>query len=218
MAKFNYSFLFFIVNFYHNVYAKNFTTQIFDNETPHNNKYFVLTEFNYSPGLGNTIYLNNKLGYKIRNKDVNYGFRIINGIKLKERCSLGIGGGVILSKIYNSSPLFPITFDCRYFFLKSSYKPSININIGYTFGKDVTGLLIQKGGLLINPSIGIKRLVYNKLSCMISLGYCLQFRSITFDNNLIENIPDAGDPLYNTKVDDTSLNQFISINLGFGLN
>jgi hypothetical protein len=217
MAKCNYLLLFFIISFYHNVYAKNLTTQIFDNKLPHN-KYFLLTEFNFSPGFGNTIYLNNKFGNNIRNKDLTHGFRIINGIKLKERLTLGIGGGVILSKIYNSSPLIPITFDCRFFFLKSSNKPYININTGYAIFKYVLGNSIQKGGMLINPSIGIQKLVFNKYSCMISLGYCLQFRSLTFDSKLSANVNSAGDQLITYYLKNNLINQFISINLGFGLN
>jgi hypothetical protein len=210
----------FILNLSNVLFAENCLKTISDNEKSSNKKYFVLTELNFSPGIGNTIYFTNNSNNKFRNEDLTYGFRIINGIKLKDRLNLGIGGGLLLSKKYNSFPLIPISLDCRIFFLKGINKPYLNLNIGYTLGKNIIGSLEQKGGMLFNPSIGIKKIVYNNLSCMLSLGYCLQFRSLKFDYNLLENlpIPDGGDPFYNYNEKKSFLNQFISINLGFGIN
>ena len=129
--------------------------------------YINLTEINYSPGIGDV-----KFGYNtLKNDDYSFGFRTVNGYQLNEHLSLGIGIGI---DKYKNATLLPITFDARATILKGKVSPVFTANIGYAVG--LNGV---KGGLVINPQIGIKTYISKNVAYLFNIGYKLQAQEVT---------------------------------------
>ena len=127
-----------------------------------------LTEINYSPGIG---YVNS--GYDtVRNDDYFFGFKTVNGFQLNEYLSLGIGVGL---EKYKSATLLPITFDARATILKGKVSPVFAGNFGYA-----VGLINGKGGLVINPQIGMKIYFSKSVAYFFNVGYKWQTREVKY--------------------------------------
>ena len=116
-----------------------------------------LTEINYSPGIGD-------VGNYGRNYDYSFGFRAVNGYQLNEHLSLGIGIGI---DRYKYATFLPITFDARATILKGKVSPVFTANVGYAAGLND----YVKGGLVINPQIGIKTYISKNVAYLFNVGY-----------------------------------------------
>ena len=154
--------------------------------------YINITEINYNPGTGSS----NSGNYTI-------GFKTVNGYQLNEHLSLGIGLGIDGNK---NQTLLPITADIRGTILKGILSPVINMNVGYSLllnaKNNYYGEL--KGGLVINPSFGIKTYISQNVAFLFNIGYKMQWQ--TFDYN---------DVTYGTAPSITTLYPFLTFNAGF---
>ncbi len=135
-----------------------------------------LTEINYSPGIGNV-----KIDdYTVKNEDNSFGFRTVNGYQLNKHLSLGIGVGI---DKYKNATLLPLTLDARVTVLEGSVSPVFTANVGYAIGLNAV-----KGGLVINPQIGIKAYITKNVAYLFNVGYKWQAQEATYslypnDNN-----------------------------------
>ena len=118
-----------------------------------------LTENNFNPGIGYVKVGNSS----IKNQDFSFGFRTVNGIKINEHFSLGIGIGI---DKYKYATLLPITLDTRVSILKGKTSPVISNSIGYSISlNDING------GLVINPQIGIRTYISKNVAYLFNVGY-----------------------------------------------
>lgn len=155
-----------------------------------------LTEINYSPGIGEV-----KVGnYTVKNDDYSFGFRTVNGYQLNEHLSLGIGVGI---DKYKNTTLLPITFDARATILKGKVSPVFTANVGYA-----VGLNDVKGGLVINPQIGIKTYISKNVAYLFNVGFKWQGQEATY----ISGYNYYGG--YTTKTENVNF-YFITISTGF---
>lgn len=158
-----------------------------------------LTEINYCPGIGRVKYGN----YDFENIDYSFGFRTVNGFQLNEHLSLGIGIGI---DKYKNVTLLPITFDARATILKGKVSPVFTMNAGYAVGLDDV-----KGGIVINPQIGIKTYISNNVAYVFNIGYKLQRQEVTYLTSYNNYY------YYNTYTENTEniFFQFITVSTGF---
>jgi hypothetical protein len=125
-----------------------------------------ISEVSFCPGVGNV-----KVGsYSFKNEDYSFGFRTINGAQVNEHLSLGIGLGI---DKYKNTSLLPITFDARATFLKGKVSPVFTANIGYAISLDG-----DKGGLVINPQIGVKAYISKTVAYLFNIGYKWQGQEV----------------------------------------
>ena len=129
------------------------------------NGFINISEINYSFGNGGETM------YGVKNDEYYLGFRSVNGYKFNEHFSLGAGIGI---EKYKGSILMPITFDARATILKGKVSPVFTANFGYA-----VGLADVKGGLVINPQIGIKTNISKNVAYLFNVGYKWQARDIT---------------------------------------
>ncbi len=157
--------------------------------------YINITEINYCPGIGSS----NSGNYSL-------GFRTVNGYQLNEYLSLGIGLGIDANKIQT---LLPITFDLRATILKGIVSPVFNVNIGYAYllnNKNSNYYSELNGGLIINPSFGIKTYISKNTAFLFNIGYKMQWTTATIDLYSVGS---------NGFITTQSQYQFLSFNTGF---
>lgn len=142
--------------------------------------YINITEINFCPGIGDVKFRD----FKVKNDDNSFGFRTINGYQLNEHLSLGIGIGI---DKYKDATLMPITFDGRATILKGKVSPVFTANVGYS-----VGLNDVKGGLIINPQIGVKTYISKSVAYIFNIGYKWQAQEVsypyTFRSTKTENV------------------------------
>ena len=157
--------------------SNNSTIKIKSNKLQ-KNWYFNITENNFNLGIGNVLNTNN---YS-KNNDFSFGFRSVNGIKINERFSLGIGIGIEKHNyFYNSSTLIPISIDSRISFLKGKTSPLISTNVGYAIPRNSSS-----GTIFFNPQIGIRTYISENIAYLFNIGY--KFESYTDSNDYYQYI------------------------------
>ncbi len=114
--------------------------------------YLNITEIVVAPGLGDF------------NEELSYGIQTINGALISPSVSLGVGIGV---DKYKYVTLMPITADLRAYFTQTATTGFFDAAIGYSvaFDKELGG------GLILNPSIGVRFTVSPKAAISIGIGY-----------------------------------------------
>jgi hypothetical protein len=195
--------------FFSSIYSQNVETI---DPQKSNCRYFGLLELNYSKGIGEIKLESSSNTTHGRNLDNIVGARFINGIQINKSLSLGFGVGIESSNYIKKILLFPVSLDARIFFLKNkNFKPFLNINAGYPFGSGQIGPTKISGGVHINPSIGIKKSISEKLGLHLSIGYLIKNRHLKTD---VVTIPDPGAPIYQKGVEYNSIYQYITVNAG----
>ncbi len=115
-----------------------------------------------------------------------FSFMIISGRQFGNRFSVGAGTGVE----FFSETYLPVVADLRYYFNRQGVQPFLGIQGGYSFALDKpdeqfvyqtggmwpqpsgTPLELEaKGGLLLNPSLGISTSLNQNLALTFSAGY-----------------------------------------------
>jgi len=140
--------------------SKNNNTNLNNDEIKHSG-YTNITEMNFGLGLGQY------------SSDYSFGIQTINGYLFNPYFSMGIGIGVDRYKNVTFVPLFA---DLRVNFLQTNVTPFLSGGIGYSLGTDK----VNKGGLLVNPALGVKFFVSSKAALNFSIGYRLQENSFTY--------------------------------------
>lgn len=148
-------------------YTKNNGSSPSKSSTPIPIKYTNIAEGNVGLGLGDNSAV------------ISLGIQDINGIMFNNFfiTGIGIGYNTYMSDIgkYSSVDFLPIFIDARAYILKQAFTPYVGFNIGYS-------LLLSNndtksgsaGGLLINPELGIKYSLNDKVALNFAIGYMLQ--------------------------------------------
>lgn len=153
------------------------------NKELNNTRYLCVLESYYSLPIGDVK--NENISSISQNLDYISAFKITNGYKIIEQFALGLGVGVEkhdnttnLIPYYNyidsyykntnlSFILLPISLEIRSTPLNANISPTINFNIGYGIG--VNG--VKAGGLIVNPSIGVKKSITKNMAFLFNIGY-----------------------------------------------
>ena len=120
-----------------------------------------ITEINFGLGLGNS------------NNDFSYGIQTINGYLVNPYFSAGLGIGV---DKYKSVTFIPVFADFRANFINGNVSPFLSADIGYS----LSTINYNKGGFLLNPSVGVKFFVSATTALNFSLGYRLQEQNFSY--------------------------------------
>ena len=125
--------------------------------------------------------VNKKPNFLNQNK-ILYGFEVVNGYRFNSLLYTGVGVGIILNTEYDKLKTIPIFVELGLNLLRTKLSPFLSARIGYsfayTYNRDPTwptGFSSNSGGLLINPSIGLKCQVSKKSAVSLSVGYRLQY-------------------------------------------
>lgn len=130
------------------------------NETGFKYSGFILfTELGLGLGVG-TIKVG---GQKLNNADHFTGFKVVMGYQFNYFFSMGVGLGI---DKYERATLAPITLDIRFAKTEGKYGPVINLCGGQSFS-------IEKAssGYMINPSVGLRYYISEKIAMIFNLGY-----------------------------------------------
>lgn len=129
-----------------------------------------ITELLVSPSTG-AVKINNGI---IKNNNYSFGIRTINGYQFNEHLSIGIGIGI---EKYIKATLLPISFDVRANILKGKTTPFINSNFGYSLG-----INDSEGGMIFNPSIGVRTYIRKNIAYVFSLGLKWQGQETVYNS------------------------------------
>src|SRR6185312_9319071 len=133
--------------------------------------YINITEANFAFGIGDRY-----RGYNA------YGIQTINGLLYNPYVSLGLGVGIFLD-MKEEVAFIPLFADLRVYLLKQKpVIPFLSIDVGYALCRENN----NKGGALINPSLGMKAYASSKVAINFSLGYMIQYdtRNVLYYNNV----------------------------------
>ncbi len=104
------------------------------------------------------------------------GGHVINGYQFSPNFFAGVGVG--FDHHFSGAAFLPLFADLRVNFLKTTVTPFVDVAAGWTFGlapeKDV-------GGVLANPSFGVKFFVSPKVALQFSVGYRYQEGTNTYE-------------------------------------
>ena len=144
-------------------------------------------------GFTNITELNFGIGTGTASKEFSYGIQTINGYQFNPNFNLGFGVGV---DKYKNATFLPLFLDFRINFLKSNVTPYFGAAGGYSIG--FSG---NQGGLLLNPSLGIKFFLNPKIAFNFSFGYRYQENTFKylFDSYYILKVKESVN-LINLKV------------------
>ena len=172
----------------------NNTGNDFNNSDIKTSGYVNYSEVFYNTAIGNA----KSPSYSVKNGDYSYGFKTVNGFYVKDNISLGLGIGI--EKFQNVSDL-PLTLESRLSLIKGKVSPVFNVAVGYGIGLDGSS-----GGLLFNPSFGIKAYISKNVAYLFNIGYRL--KTIVWDLNIYNN------GYYVRTIQETALWSFVSISTG----
>lgn len=105
-------------------------------------------------------------------------FRMVNGYRFSPRFSAGLGMGVVL---YNDPQnLIPVFLDLKYKLFEAGTTPFLSLKGGYSFSvlsdKDLE-VESHRGGLMLNPAVGIQFEINRDFGLYIASGYNLDHAS-----------------------------------------
>ena len=138
------------------------------------------------------------LEYYYSNDEVSenhYGFSTSHGYQLKPWLFVGAGAGMKISHKKHRTDLrtpkediymFPVFADIRLDLLKSKFTPFLDCRVGYTLGN-------KAFGLMVNPSLGCRIGLTNKLAINASLGYSFQSTdliALDYGDTVIKHLDD----------------------------
>ena len=115
------------------------------------------------------------IGYHFKIGVNNKGIQTINGYLINPYFSAGLGIGI--QSISSYYTLYPIFADLRVNIINGLVTPFIVGDIGYSIGSGY-----NKGGLLINPCLGVKFFVSSATALNVSIGYGLQQNNLDYSN------------------------------------
>lgn len=155
-------------------------------------KYTNWTELNCGMGAGTVRF---STGYIVNNLNYSIGLKTVNGIKLNEHFSFGIGLGF---DKYTDGNIIPLSLETSITLKKAAISPIINFGIGY-YRSNVPALT---GGMCYTPSIGIKTNLKPNMDFYFTVGAKVM--------NTIKHYED----FYNGQVDEILYYKLITINTG----
>ena len=129
--------------------------------------------------------------------DFSFGFTTINGYQLNPHFSMGVGVGF---DAHNERFMVPLFLDLRANFLKTRVSPLFSLGLGYSFipRAAITQLKPDgstypaegyKGGLFVNPSLGVKFFISKNTSLYFDFGFRLQDFAVNYRNFSLSGQP-----------------------------
>ena len=109
-----------------------------------------------------------------------YGISTSHGYQFKPWLFVGAGAGIKLShkkhyENFDRPPkdfyMFPVFADVRFDLLKNKFSPFLDCRVGYTLGN-------KAYGVMLNPSLGCRIGLSNRLAINATIGYSLQSTDI----------------------------------------
>jgi hypothetical protein len=104
-------------------------------------------------------------------EDFAYGLHTVNGYLVNPHFSVGLGIG---ADKYKALLLVPIYADLRANILKGKVSPYVSLGAGYSVAVWNDFNHPVRGGVMVNPDLGVKLFVSRKTSLLFSIGYRLQ--------------------------------------------
>jgi hypothetical protein len=104
--------------------------------------------------------------------DASIGISTVNGFIIKPHVSLGIGAAY--DYYMTAGSMVPIFADVRIAFHDRRFTPFLYGDAGYSFGVSSNNNDQLKGGLYLNPGIGLKSYISKKSALLISIGARVQ--------------------------------------------
>src|SRR5690606_21358578 len=95
--------------------------------------------------------------------DFSFGTQVVVGMQVNPSFSVGVGTGI---DKYKNATLVPLFADTRFYFIDGPMTPYLGGAIGYSLGFGN-----NKGGLILNPSFGIKFQTPSERDFIINIGY-----------------------------------------------
>jgi hypothetical protein len=141
-------------------------------------------------GFFNTTDAGLLLGSSKNNQKAPFSFMSVTGYHLTEKLALGIGVGID----FLEESCIPIVADVRYYFRNTNFSPFVFVQAGYSISvednvshhiynsfnsiPDIPKFSIDKikakGGILINPGFGIRKMLGKNFGIMFSVSYRYQ--------------------------------------------
>lgn len=189
--------------------------KVSNNPTEYRKKGFTnFTEFTYGIGDGSYDLPRSYSGQKttlVKNTEKSYGFKTSYGYQFNPNLYLGIGAGI---DKYAQYTLIPILADLRLSLYSTQYSPIFNINGGYSFSTSVT-----KGGLIVNPAVGIRIFITKNVAYILTVGYKWQsYLVVTEEYQLSSSGQNFIDPNTHkyaiTSTNNNVVHNFINITMG----
>ena len=170
-----------------------------DKENNHKKSGFInISEVSFCPGIGTV----NAGKISVKNNDYSFGLRTVNGYKINQHLTVGIGVGF---DKYKNLSLLPLTCDVRASILKGVFSPVFNANFGYAFGLNST-----EGSLVLNPTIGLKRSITKGIAYTFNLGMKWIQKEIITGYETTVDLPDGT----GKKIKEKRYFHFITISTG----
>ncbi len=167
-----------------------------DTATRKQHGYTNITELNFATDAGSSgsTTTTNSSGAIIGSSNfggitdnVSLGLTTINGYLVLPYFSFGAGVGI---HVYKGLALIPLFLDLRGNFLDKRTTPFVSLGIGYSYTvqqiasapiKTAKNETYDKGGFLLNPSLGVKFFVVPKMALNLSIGY--RYQKVQLYNN-----------------------------------
>ena len=136
-------------------------------------------------GFSNITEVHFALGSQLGNDNI-FCVQTVNGYQFNSILNAGVGIGldyyIYPGRVYYNpsgtsfQSMIPIFADLRFNLLKGSVKPFIIAAGGYSliYSSTKDNYITYKGGLLLNPSVGVKIFVSSKIALNFSVGYRMQ--------------------------------------------
>ena len=170
--------------------------------------YINISEINFSPGITGAK-INDDI--KVKNEDISFGFKTVNGYQVSEHFSIGLGLGI---DRYKEATLIPITLDLRFPVLKAKMSPVFIFGVGRS-----SGLNDVKGGFTTNFGFGIRSYMSDNSAFIFNFGYKLQSTEVKYTDykNYVPYFDQYGYPIYGYPevIIKQVLFCFLSVNIGF---
>lgn len=108
----------------------------------------------------------------ISKMDASIGLSTVNGFIIKSHLSAGIG--VAYDYYVTAGSMVPVYTDVRITFHDRRFTPFLYSDMGYSFGVASNNDNQLKGGLFLNPGIGLKSYISKRSALLISVGARVQ--------------------------------------------
>ena len=122
-----------------------------------------------------------ELNFGFQDAFTTYGFHTINGYLVNPIFSVGLGVGIEAypSSLFRSQKnttwaMLPMFIDARANFINGPITPFLSFGAGYSIPLDESFPHTNIGGILINPSVGVKFFISKSTALNFSLGYRFQ--------------------------------------------
>jgi hypothetical protein len=135
-----------------------------------------------------------EMSFAVGKTDASMGISTVNGYIIKPHFSLGLG--VAYDYYVTAGSLLPVFADVRITFHDKRFTPFIYGDGGYSFGITSNNNDQLKGGVFLNPGIGIKSYISKRSALIISAGARVQGLQYQFTDPVNSSVTDRTNTYY----------------------